>query len=97
MPPEQTRRAFAEAAAADVLLVVGSSLQVSPAASLPGETRKAGGRVIIVNAEPTAQDALACLVLRGQAGEILQQLAELACGSAAAAAANLEEGTHVQQ
>jgi len=75
MPVEETRRAFAEAAAADLLLVVGSSLLVYPAASLPGETRKAGGRVIIVNNEPTCQDDLAELVLCGQAGEILQQLA----------------------
>jgi NAD-dependent deacetylase len=80
MPAEETRRAFAEAAASDVLLVVGSSLQVYPAASIPGETRRAGGRVIIVNAEPTAQDELAWLVLRGPAGEILGRLAELACG-----------------
>jgi NAD-dependent deacetylase len=75
MPVEETRRAFAEAAAADLLLVVGSSLQVFPAASIPGETRQAGGRVIIVNNEPTAQDGIASLVLRGQAGEILPQLA----------------------
>jgi len=95
MPPEETRRAFAEAGAADLLLVVGSSLQVYPAASIPGETRKTGGRVIIVNAEPTAQDDLACLVLRGQAGEILQQLAERACESAADTPPNLEEGDHV--
>ena len=77
MPVEETRRAFAEAAAADLLLVVGSSLQVYPAGSIPGETRQAGGRVIIVNDEPTAQDGIADLVLRGRAGEILQQLADL--------------------
>jgi NAD-dependent deacetylase len=77
MPVEETRRAFAEAAAADLLLVVGSSLQVYPAASIPGETRQAGGRVVIVNNEPTAQDGIADLVLRGRAGEILQQLADL--------------------
>jgi NAD-dependent deacetylase len=74
MPVEETRRAFAEAAAADLLLVVGSSLQVYPAASIPGETRRTGGRVVIVNDEPTTQDGIAELVLRGQAGEILQQL-----------------------
>ena len=74
MPEEETRRAFAEAAAADLLLVVGSSLQVYPAASIPGETRRAGGRVVIVNNEPTAQDEIADLVLRGQAGEILQRI-----------------------
>jgi len=74
---------------------VGSSLQVYPAASIPGATRKAGGRVLIVNAEPTAQDELACLVLRGQAGEILEQLAELAeraRGPASALAPNLRGG-----
>jgi len=78
MPAEETRRAFAEAAAADLLIVVGSSLQVYPAASLPGQTRKAGGRVIIVNNEPTCQDDLAELVLQGQAGTILHELAERA-------------------
>jgi NAD-dependent deacetylase len=94
MPAEETRRAFAEAAAADLLLVVGSSLQVYPAASIPGETRKAGGRVIIVNDEPTAQDDLACLLLRGQAGAILHELAEGACGPAASEASRNEEDSH---
>jgi NAD-dependent deacetylase len=75
MPLEETRRAFAEAEAADLLLVVGSSLQVYPAASIPAETRKAGGRVVIVNNEPTAQDGRAQLVLRGQAGEVLLKIA----------------------
>jgi NAD-dependent deacetylase len=74
MPPEETRRAFAEAAAADLLLVVGSSLQVYPAASIPAETCRAGGKVVIVNNEPTAQDGIAHLVLCGQAGEILSKI-----------------------
>jgi NAD-dependent deacetylase len=87
MPLEETRRAFAEAGSADLLLVVGSSLQVYPAASLPAETRRTGGRVIIVNNESTAQDDLACLVLRGQAGEILQELTER----------SIEEEIHVEQ
>ncbi len=76
MPQEETRRAFAEAAAADLLLVVGSSLQVYPAASIPIETCRAGGRLAIINNEPTAQDEAAELVLRGQAGEILQGIAD---------------------
>ena len=76
MPPEETRRAFAEAAAADLLLVVGSSLQVYPAASIPIETCRAGGRMLIINNEPTAQDGSAELVLRGQAGEMLQRIAD---------------------
>jgi NAD-dependent deacetylase len=76
MPIEETRRAFAEAAAADLLLVVGSSLKVYPAASIPAETRQAGGRLIIVNNEPTDQDGTAALVIRGQAGEALLNITE---------------------
>lgn len=70
---------YAEAEAlcrrADVLLVVGSSLQVTPAASLPEVTLEAGGRLIIVNQEPTPLDH-AALVLRGRAGTILPPLAD---------------------
>jgi NAD-dependent deacetylase len=86
MPPEETRRAFAEAAAADLLLVVGSSLQVYPAASIPIETCRAGGRMVIINNEPTAQDESAELVLRGQAGDMLQRIADRI--------GRLEEGRH---
>lgn len=79
MPEQETRRAFEEAAAADLLLVIGSSLQVYPAASIPAQTRERGGRVVIVNDQPTSQDGLAHIVLRGKAGEILKELADQAC------------------
>ena len=60
----------------DVLLVVGSSLQVYPAAGVPGETIRNGGTMAIINAEPTVQDSLAQFLLQGQAGEILTALVE---------------------
>jgi NAD-dependent deacetylase len=94
MPPEETRRAFEEAASADLLLVVGSSLQVYPAASIPIETCQAGGRLVIVNNEPTAQDGSAHLVLRGRAGEILQAIADRAIGPVASSTSPAEEETH---
>ncbi len=56
---------------ADLVLAVGSSLQVWPAAELPVLAARAGIPVVIVNDEPTPMDDLATLVLRGRAGEVL--------------------------
>jgi len=60
---------------ADLLLVVGSSLQVTPAAWLPVVAQRAGVPLIIVNDEPTPFDDLASVALRGRAGQILPTLA----------------------
>ena len=46
---------------ADLMLVLGSSLTVQPAASLPSMTLRAGGEVVIVNAQPTPLDRFAAL------------------------------------
>ena len=46
MPESEIKQAFAEAAGTDLLIVVGSSLQVYPAAAIPNETRQAGGWVV---------------------------------------------------
>jgi NAD-dependent deacetylase len=56
---------------ADLLLAVGSSLQVWPAADLPVLAVRAGVPLVIVNDEETPLDDLATLVLRGRAGELL--------------------------
>ncbi len=45
----------------DLMLVLGSSLTVQPAASIPLETVRNGGRLVIVNAQPTPLDRLAVL------------------------------------
>ena len=76
MPVVETQAAFDKASDLDVLLVIGSSLLVYPAAGVPGETVRSGGKVAIINAEPTVQDALAYSVLLGQAGEILTALVD---------------------
>jgi NAD-dependent deacetylase len=63
---------------ARLLLVVGSTLEVHPVASLPFETLRAGGSLAIVNRGPTALDAEANLRLEGNAATILREtLAEL--------------------
>lgn len=62
------------ASSCDLLLAMGSSLVVEPAASLPRMARGAGARLVIINREPTPQDASADLVLRGSIGEILAEI-----------------------
>lgn len=64
----------------DLLLTIGSSLQVHPAAGLPVEAVGVGARLVIVNDEPTPYDDLATLVVRGRAGEVLGPAVEAALG-----------------
>lgn len=56
---------------ADLVIAVGSSLQVFPAADLPLDTLAGGGRLAVVNDEPTPLDGLAHVVVRGRAAEVL--------------------------
>ena len=60
--------------ACDLLLAVGSTLSVFPAAGLVPTAKAAGARVVIVNAEPTPYDSLADAVLRGSISEVLPAL-----------------------
>jgi NAD-dependent deacetylase len=69
--PEVIDRAYQVSAECDLLLAVGSTLQVFPVAGCVPTAKKAEARVIIVNAEPTGMDDVADLVLRGSIGEIL--------------------------
>jgi NAD-dependent deacetylase len=68
--------AAAEAAARDagLLLAVGTSLTVHPAAGLAGIPLETGGRLVVVNAEPTPYDVVAHAVLREPIGEVLPAL-----------------------
>ncbi|MEB2283515.1 MAG: hypothetical protein B6D46_07075 [Polyangiaceae bacterium UTPRO1] len=75
MPERETAQAAADAAASDVFLVIGSSLEVYPAAGLPRVAVDNGAALVIVNREPTPYDADADLVLRGSAGETLGAIA----------------------
>jgi NAD-dependent deacetylase len=76
MPERETEAAFADAAAADVFLVVGSSLVVFPAANLPAVALERGATLLIVNREPTSYDTAATVVLHGTAGDILAAIVD---------------------
>lgn len=73
--PEVIERAMAVSREADLLIAVGSTLQVYPVAGAVPLAKRSGARVIIVNAEPTPMDDLADAVLRGPIGEILPAIA----------------------
>jgi NAD-dependent deacetylase len=75
LPPAAIDRATALAESAALLLVVGSSLAVWPVAGLPEATLIRGGRLAIVNREPTVYDTRAELVVHGSAGKMLSGVA----------------------
>src|SRR5690606_27009782 len=68
------RRAFAAAASAQVMLAVGSSLTVHPAAGLCDVALGAQAKLVVVNAEPTPYDELADAVLRDPISDVLPRL-----------------------
>jgi len=78
MPARETAAAFEAARRCDLMLVIGSSLVVYPAAAVPEEAVRAGAPLIIVNREPTGMDGYAQVVVNGSAGECMERIAALA-------------------
>lgn len=77
MPVEAMRRAQAWSEQADIFIVIGSSLQVQPAASFPVIAKRAGALLAIVNRDPTPLDDLADFVHNGTIGEFFERLMQL--------------------
>ncbi|MFN7972108.1 MAG: Sir2 family NAD-dependent protein deacetylase [Acidobacteriota bacterium] len=75
LPPEVLERAFAAASTCDLFLVVGSSLVVEPAASLPRVARQRGAGLAIVTMSETPLDRLADVVAHEACGELLRRVA----------------------
>jgi NAD-dependent protein deacetylase/lipoamidase len=77
LDPAVIARAMRSAERADLLLAIGTSLQVYPVAGAVPLAKSAGARVVIVNAEPTPFDELADAVIREPIGSVLPAI----CGS----------------
>jgi NAD-dependent deacetylase len=60
----------------DLCLVLGSTLVVYPAASMPVYALQAGARLVIINVGPTAMDDLAAVRIEGKAGEVMPRIVE---------------------
>jgi NAD-dependent deacetylase len=76
LPEAAMEEAYELAAGADLMLCVGSSLEVYPVAGLPAVTRRAGGRIAIVTKGPTPYDSDADVKLEGDVVEELEGLLE---------------------
>jgi NAD-dependent deacetylase len=71
---EDLARADAAARACDLLLAIGTTLGVYPAANVVPIAKYHGARIVIVNGEPTEMDDLADAVLRGSIGDLVPGL-----------------------
>jgi NAD-dependent deacetylase len=74
LPRHVVDDAFALATSVELLLVLGSSLVVHPAAAIPDAAADAGARLVVINDEPTPVDGRADVVLRGPVEELLPQV-----------------------
>jgi len=75
-PVKDFDRARELAMISDAVLVVGSSLTVYPAAYIPLFVKEMGGKVIIINMEPTELDYIADVNIRCKAGDAMEKLLE---------------------
>lgn len=74
MPEEEMARAQAATKACDLMLVLGSSLQVYPAAGFPLLAKRQGARLVILNREETPLDGFADLAIHAEIGPTLQSV-----------------------
>lgn len=81
LPEAALRDAQRASEKSDLFVVLGSSLQVSPANVFPQVAKARGARLVIMNQEPTALDGLADLRLGGSIRENLDALGQLLEGS----------------
>jgi NAD-dependent deacetylase len=74
LPEQAMEEAYALCASADLLLCIGTSLEVYPVAGLPEVTRRRGGAIAIVTIGPTPYDSEAAVRLEGDVVEELEAL-----------------------
>jgi NAD-dependent deacetylase len=74
MPEKETEEAYHRSSLCDLFIVVGSSLVVQPAASMPLVAKRNGAKLVIINRDPTPYDDMADLVVHGQAGSTMKSI-----------------------
>ena len=79
LPPDSLKRAREAAESCDLFIVLGSSLVVKPAATLPLVACQNGARLVIVNREATPLDAYADLVIHADVGNLFEKLQKTDC------------------
>jgi NAD-dependent SIR2 family protein deacetylase len=76
MPEKEIIESENQSRKCDVMLVVGSSLSVNPAAELPVIAKRIGATLIIINKGPTQHDNLADVRIEAKSGEFLPKVVE---------------------
>jgi len=82
MPEDKMIESMGYSRICDLCIVLGSSLVVYPAASIPEEAVNSGARLMIINRDETPLDHRADLVIRGSAAESLERIMSLITGKA---------------
>lgn len=76
LPYKQIQYAKEAARTCDLMIVIGSSLEVYPASDLPILAHRNNAKVIIINLEPTALDKIADVVIRENVADVLPAIVE---------------------
>lgn len=74
LPEQALRTAFAVSKATDLMIVIGTSLVVNPAARLPVLAKESGARLVIINQSQTPLDELADVRISAGAGNVLSRV-----------------------
>ncbi|OVA20126.1 Sirtuin family [Macleaya cordata] len=77
LPPMEMNQAEKHCRMADVVLCLGTSLQITPACNLPLRSIRGGGKVVIVNLQPTPKDKKASLVIHGLVDKVISGVMHL--------------------
>lgn len=81
LPMDAIDRAVAESERSDLMIVVGSSLEVAPVNMLPQMALEGGARLAIINLEPTQYDRVCDWVFHETAGDVMSQLVARIAGA----------------
>lgn len=76
MPEREIEEAYQRSSSCDIFIVIGSSLVVQPAASMPLVAKRNGAKLVIINRDPTPYDDLADMVIHSQAGPTMASIME---------------------
>jgi len=76
LPKKALDQALKKMRSIDLLLAVGTSLEVYPAASLPEVAKKSGAKIVSIDSERTNWDDLCDYKVNGPAGEILPRIVQ---------------------
>lgn len=75
LPAADMGRAEEETAAADVVLCLGTSLQITPVCNMPLRATRRGGKLAIVNLQCTPKDGKAALLVRARVDAVMARVA----------------------